>query len=194
MIAIEDRNLHADFGDAFPTFGVGAGAEKVVVVFHAAAELEIGNGFTLGADEFGGSSGSAGVGDSRGGRLRGDGFDGLVFVEIGPVVFEIAGDGGDGKIGAAEKRGEGAPLFAEGVFLHAGGEAEALGVDFGIEDFGFVGLAGVRKLALGFGEFLLDFGEVAADVEKFLSGENAEESSFDGSFDADFLFLGFDFG
>jgi len=116
--------------------------------------------------------------------LRGDGFDGLIFIEVGPVVFEIAGDGGEGKIGTAEKRGEGAPLFAKSIFLHAGREAEALGVDFGVEDFGFVDLAGVRKLALRVSEVLLDFGEVAADVEKFLGGQYAEEGSFDGSFDA----------
>jgi len=35
---------------------------------------------------------------------------------------------------------------------------------------------------------------VAAGVEKFLCGENTEERGFHGSFDADFLFLGFDFG
>jgi hypothetical protein len=91
-------------------------------------------------------------------------------MRVGPVVFEIAGDGGEGKIGTAEKRGEGAPLFAKSIFLHAGREAKALGIHFGVEDFGFVGLAGVRKLALGLGEVLLDFGEVAADVEKLLGG------------------------
>src|SRR5258708_6100738 len=97
-------------------------------------------------------------------------------------------------MGAGEKSSEGAPFFAKSVFLHAGGEAKALGVYFGVEDFGFVCLAGVRKLTLSFGEVLLDFGEVAADVEKFLGGEDAEEGGFDGGFDADFLLLGFDFG
>jgi len=52
LIAIEDWNLHADFGDAFPAFGVVGGVEDFVVVFHAAAELEIGNGFAFGAGEF----------------------------------------------------------------------------------------------------------------------------------------------
>jgi hypothetical protein len=194
LIAIEDWNFDANFGDAFPAFGVGNGVESLVVVFHAAAELEIGNGFALGAEEFAGCAGGAGFGDTRSGRLSCDCVDGLIFVEVGPIVFEIAGDGGERQIGTAEKSGEGAPLFPKGVFLHAGGEAKALRVDFGVEDFGFVSLAGVGKLALGLGDVLLDSGEVAADVEKFLGGEDAEESGFDGSFDADFLLLGFDFG
>src|SRR6202021_3142689 len=108
LIAIEDWNLHPDFGDAFPAFGVVSGVEDLVVVFQAAAELEIGYGFAFGADEFGGGPGGAGVGDAVGGRLRGDGFDGLVFVEVGPVVFEITGNGGEGEVGGAERRGGGA--------------------------------------------------------------------------------------
>jgi len=85
--------LHADFGDAFPAFGVVSSVEDFVVVFHAPAELEIGDRFAFCANEFGGGAGGAGVGDAVGGRLCGNRFDGLVFVEVGPVVFEVAGDG-----------------------------------------------------------------------------------------------------
>ena len=101
LVAIKDGDLHADFGDAFPPGGEGNGAERFIVVFEAAAELEIGNRFPLGAREHGGGAGGIGFGDARGRGLRGDGFDGLIFVEVGPVVFEISGDGRERKIRAA---------------------------------------------------------------------------------------------
>jgi len=93
----------------------------------------------------------------------------LIFIEVGPVMFEIAGDGGEGKIGTAEKRGEGAPLFAKSIFLHAGRETERWASTSASRTSDSFGLAGVRKLALCVSEVLLNFGEVAADVEKLLA-------------------------
>ena len=135
-----------------------------------------------------------GVGDLYGWALFGDGFYGFFFVELGPVCGEIAGDAGYRHFGLADDGAEGAPLFAERVFLHAGGYAHALGVDFGVEDFGFVGLAGVEEAALGFGAVLRDVVEVAAGVEHFLCGEDADVGHFYGGFYADALFFGFDGG
>jgi len=79
---------HADFGDAFPAFGVVGGVEDFVVVFHAAAELEIGNGFAFWR---GASSAEARAALISAMRLAGDcvamDFDGLIFIEVGPVMF-----------------------------------------------------------------------------------------------------------
>jgi hypothetical protein len=89
---------------------------------------------------------------------------------------------------------ERAPLFAQSVFLHARGDAHTLGFDFGVEDFGLVGLAGVEQAAFGVGAVLRDFVEVAAGIEKFLRGKDTNEGHFHGTFDTDALLFGFDGG
>jgi len=70
---------------------------------------------------------------------------------------------------------------------------EALGIDFGSRTSdsspGRVGKAGA-----GSRRILLDFGQVAADVEKFLRGRGRAGTRFHGSSTRFFLFLGFDFG
>src|SRR6185295_11557362 len=102
---------------------------------------------------------------------------------------------GDGRhVGLTDYGAERAPLFAQGVFLHARGDAHTLGFDFGVEDFGLVGLAGVEQAAFGVGAVLRDFVEVAAGVEKFLRGKDTNEGHFHGAFDTDALLFGFDGG
>ena len=79
---------------------------------------------------------------------------------------------------------ERAPLFAQGVFLHARGDAHALGVDFGVEHFGFVGLPRVEQAAFGVGAVLGDSVKIVASVEKFLRGKDTKEGHFHGAFGA----------
>ena len=102
LIAIEDGNLHGNFGDAFPADGLREGTEGFVVVFETTAQLKIGNGLAFGASDFGGGTSAGGIGNARGWSLRGDDFDDLVFVDFRPGVVEIAGDDGLRKIGLAD--------------------------------------------------------------------------------------------
>ena len=44
LIAIPDRNREADFGDSFPTFCEWKSFEQFVVVFHAGADGDVGDG------------------------------------------------------------------------------------------------------------------------------------------------------
>ena len=62
--------------------------------------------------------------------------------------------------------------------------SEPLCSKLGGEYLGFVSLPAVQELALGFGKLLLDIGEVAARIEKLLSGEDPHVGGFNCRFDA----------
>jgi len=100
--------------------------------------------------------------------LRGDGFDGLIFIEVGPVMFEIAGDGGEGKIGTAEKRGEGAPLFAKSISCMRAERRRRWASTSASRTSDSSAWPVFESWRCGVSEVLLNFGEVAADVEKLL--------------------------
>ncbi len=134
---------------------------------------------------------SRSFGYAQSGAFVGDGLDSLLFVELRPACFEDAGNGRLGHAGLADDGGERAPFFAKGIFLHARGHAHALRFHFRLEDFGFIGLAGVEKTALRFGCVAGDVREIAARVKQLLRRENAKEGHFHGAGDADALLFGF---
>lgn len=135
-----------------------------------------------------------GFGDSNGRAVFRYGFNGLLFVQFRPIFREVAGDGSHRHCRLADYGAQRAPFFAHGVFLHARGDAHALGIDFGVEDFGFIRLAGIEQAALRFGAILSDVVEIPAGIEHFLGGEYSHESHPYSRFYTNALLVRFDGG
>ena len=175
-------------------FAKGSPLEQFIVVFHSGANGDVWDRFFQRARKARLRVSGSGLGDFYGGTLICDRFDGGFFVEFGPAGSEFAADSGHRQFGLADHARERAPFFSERVFLHARCHARAFRDHFGVEQFGFVGLAGVEETPLRVGIVLRNLGEVAARVEHFLCGEHADECHLHRRFDADALFVGFDGG
>ena len=184
LLAIEDGQFDRDIKDAFGADGAAGDFTEFAVVADATAGLDVGDAGFAGLRELevGASDGDAGEGEFR--IFGFDACPGFGFFDLGEgeeITFE--------RLGGERLLDEGGELLpSAGLGLSGLGEANggALGFDVGGENIGFIGEAGVHKLAEDVGGFGGGFGKLLADIDEFLFAEGlvVETADVAGEFEA----------